>query len=723
MISFSGLGQNLVFNGDFEQYVSCPDYFPQPFNEAIGWSEPGGGAYEYYNSCCTTGLFGVPQNNDGNEPAHSGKGYALFQAYGAWLQTSLSIPLTQGKQYYFEMFVSLTEHSYYNQDSNLLRVGVFFSNNAVQISHLSGQGPPSLLNPQIYSGVITNRNGWTKISGVYTANGGEKYITIGNYRNFTANYNNPYWYGEGVRYYLDDVSVIDTCKAVTQTNYVSVCMDTNSNTFSYTLKENKPSLYYLWNTDERNSSITISKPGIYTVLYQSGICWYSDTFNVTTKPYPLVNLGNDTTICSNVNLNLKAGSLFANYLWNTGSIANSINVNKAGKYWVKVSKNQCTTYDTINIATVPAPLLSLGNDTSSCFKKPFVLSASSSKADSYLWQNGSTLDSLVVTDEGKYWVTVKKSICVVSDTILITKGPFPIVNLGGNKKICKEENLKLDAGNAGSSYLWNDLSTSQMREVHAPGFFHVTVTNIQGCVRADSILLDTFISPQVFIGNDTTFCDGLTYKINAGSQFKSYLWQDASTNNFDLAKTAGNYYVIIKDYNNCSASDTLQISLIPKPIISINSLIKVCEPDLMLKPSGNFVSYLWQDGSTSSSFHINDYGNYSITVTDSNNCANTKSFEVKSSCSGNIFVPNAFTPNGDGKNETFFPVVRNVKSLHFEIYNRWGELLFETSQMNKGWDGTFQNSFVQPDVFVYRITYTGLNDEVNVLKGNVTLLK
>ncbi|MFI5222142.1 MAG: gliding motility-associated C-terminal domain-containing protein, partial [Bacteroidia bacterium] len=368
----------------------------------------------------------------------------------------------------------------------------------------------------------------------------------------------------------------------------------------------------------------------------------------------------------------------------------------------------------------------LDNDTQLCsnpghFSLP--LSAYTPYATSYLWNTGDTTPVIIAQKSANYWVCVIRDDCRYTDTIAVTFIPNPVINLGNDQKICKETTLILDAKNQGSSYLWNNGSVSQTIKAKAPGLFFVKVKSTNGCSVTDSILLDTFAFPPVSIGNDTSFCEGEYFKINAGTQFKSYLWQDASTNNFYPAKNAGTYFVAVKDINNCVSSDTIHLSLKPQPVISLGSLINICEPDMILKTSGSFVSYRWQDGSTSPTFHLTDYGNYSLTVTDSNYCSNTKQFEVTSNCPGTLYVPNVFTPNGDGKNETFLPVVRNIKSLQFEIYNRWGELLFETFELNKGWDGTFQNNFVQPDVYFYKIIYTGMNEESYLLKGNVTLLK
>jgi gliding motility-associated-like protein len=548
---------------------------------------------------------------------------------------------------------------------------------------------------------------------------------------------------------------------------------------------------YKWNTNAISSTIHIDSTGLYWAEATQGNCKVRDSILVTYNPNPIVNLGKDTTICSNIILTLNAGNNGASFLWSTGNTTNTINTNHSGNYWVKVIQNQCSTFDTININTVTAPpvfigndtivcegskltlnaftigaaylwqnasitptftvtsegkykvqvtrgickvldsvfiyhqqkpTLNLGKDTGYCFNLPITLEASKTIADSYLWQDGSSNNTLIIKDAGLYWVEVKKDVCVIRDSILLSQNTFPKVDIGTDKKVCKEEEVILDAKNLGSTFLWNDQSTIQTKKVKAPGLFFVKVTNPFGCFRTDSILLDTFISPTVYLGKDSFVCESGSFIIDAGT-FKSYVWQDGSTNQKYEAKNAGNYFVVAKDNNNCNASDTLNLSLKPKPTIKINKLIKVCEPDTFIKPIGNFISYLWQDGTTSSSYRVTDYGTYTVKVLDENYCSNTALVDIKSSCPGTLFLPNAFTPNGDGKNELFFPVTRNVKSFTMQIYNRWGEMIFETDDVNKAWDGKYNNEFVLPDVYAYSIIYTGTNDLVQITKGNVTVLK
>jgi gliding motility-associated-like protein len=490
-----------------------------------------------------------------------------------------------------------------------------------------------------------------------------------------------------------------------------------------TIDAKNPGAYYLWGNGLESETIIVNQTGSYFVKVTKDNCSSTDTINLVFQIPPSVYLGQDTIVCEGTKLTLNATYAGASYKWQDGSTSPKLVAVNSGKYLVTITRGVCKVSDSIMIYHELKPSLNLGPDSSYCFNQPVLLDASKTAADSYLWNNGSTSSKFYAKGAGYYWVKINKGACNYKDSITLTQKSMPADSLGNDFIACKETIITLDAKNTGSTYLWNNQSTNQTINVNAPRLFIVKVTNVEGCFAFDSIKIDTFISPYIKLGRDTFICNGDGYEIDAGTQFKSYLWQDGSTNNFIIAKTAGNYIVIAKDNNNCSASDTVQISVRQKPLLNISKQIKICEPDFFIRPPENFISYLWQDGTTSTSYHVVDYGTYILTVTDTSYCSNTDSIVVLSNCPGTVFVPNAFTPNEDGNNETFYPVTRNVKSLYMKIYNRWGMLVFETYDANKGWDGKYKGNYAQQDVYAYIIEYIGLDNNNYSKRGNVTLLK
>lgn len=483
---------------------------------------------------------------------------------------------------------------------------------------------------------------------------------------------------------------------------------------------------YLWSTGATTPAISIASPGQYWLKVDSGYCKSADTINVGLLPQVKVDLGNDTIVCPNASLQLLAKSVGATaYTWSTNEKTPAIRVNTSGWHWVDASNGYCQARDSIRINFWPLSVgLSLGPDTSYCFSNPLTLQPFTFIVpDSLLWNTSAKTSAIQVYGPGMYWVEAAKWGCTYRDSLLLSQKPIPIISLGTDRMICKTDSIMLDAGNSGATYLWNNQTFSQTQTVQAPGFFRVTVTNAQGCSDSASITLDTFPSPFVFLGTDTFVCEGDAIVFDAGINRKTYLWQDGSAGRTMETLKAGSFHVVITDANNCRAEDEVILSMkkIPKPDLGLN--IAVCNPDLILKPTAEFIAYTWQDGSSSSFYRVTDYGAYTLKVIDSNHCVGSTQVEVTDNCSYGLFIPTAFTPNGDTNNDYFFPVIRNIKRISWQVYNRWGEMVFQTNELNKSWDGMYKGQPAPSEVYIYQVTYTALSDKVFSLKGNVTLLR
>jgi gliding motility-associated-like protein len=140
----------------------------------------------------------------------------------------------------------------------------------------------------------------------------------------------------------------------------------------------------------------------------------------------------------------------------------------------------------------------------------------------------------------------------------------------------------------------------------------------------------------------------------------------------------------------------------------------------ILLDAGQFKSYLWKPtGETTRTVYSTSAQVYLLSVTDSNNCSTSKQVAVMETCPDFIFIPNAFTPNGDGLNDVFIPSTRNVSSYQMSILNRWGEMIFTTKNVQQGWDG----KDAPADVYTVLINYQVDGKEMQSVKQNVSLLR
>ncbi|MGZ5243452.1 MAG: T9SS type B sorting domain-containing protein, partial [Bacteroidia bacterium] len=119
---------------------------------------------------------------------------------------------------------------------------------------------------------------------------------------------------------------------------------------------------------------------------------------------------------------------------------------------------------------------------------------------------------------------------------------------------------------------------------------------------------------------------------------------------------------------------------------------------------------------------IHTFGRYILKVTNNKGCENSDTINITQECDPHIWVPNAFTPFNEEPNNTFKPVVYDVFTIEMKIYNRWGELVFVTRDINKGWDGTFNGSPCTADMYLWTITYTGFQTN-EYIYGTVNLLR
>ena len=238
----------------------------------------------------------------------------------------------------------------------------------------------------------------------------------------------------------------------------------------------------------------------------------------------------------------------------------------------------------------------------------------------------------------------------------------------------------------GTSFQTNPLFTGL-----AQGAYTVTVKDANTCaVTKSAIIAMNNNAPVVNLGNDITLCEDNTLLLDATNSNATYLGQDNTTNPTYFVTTAGKYFVTVTR-QGCIAKDTINITYDLKPKFSLGADSRLCMGSIItLNPQITGVSYLWQDGSTSPTYTITHPGLYSLTAT--NTCGATTDFITIGNGVCNLYVPNSFTPNGDTKNDVFKASYGdNVTQFHLQVFNRYGQIIFETKDKNKGWDGTFRN--------------------------------
>ncbi len=459
------------------------------------------------------------------------------------------------------------------------------------------------------------------------------------------------------------------------------------------------------------------------------------TIHISSSP-GAVNLGANRQICPGNTIVLSAGNSYSSYLWQDGSTDSLFTVQQPGRYSVQV-KDVCGNVftDTVEIEPHPPFTFDAGPDRIKCNNDTLQLTAPSGFLNyewltTYLVTNPQS-QSIIVNPliDTFYVVRAEKTPgCIAYDTIHITTLHSPQIQLGQDQRFCPGDSATFDAGNGFSQYTWSNGSTGSAITVTAPGFYDVAAVFFNQCISRDTVrVLPPYTQPTINIHSDTSLCAGGNRIISPGANFASYRWHDGSISPSFNINTTGTYWVQVTDINGCKASDTVNVTkVLPSPSGFLPKDTVICSySDLELTASGNFRSYLWSNSATSKKIISVQPGDYWLKVTDWNNCQGTDSIHITTKeCPVAVYVPSAFTPNNDGLNDLFNPVIfGRQESFEFRIYDRWGKQIFFSQEPSKGWNGTFKGKESVPGVYVWMLKYKLAGSSLRFQKGTVILIK
>jgi gliding motility-associated-like protein len=284
-----------------------------------------------------------------------------------------------------------------------------------------------------------------------------------------------------------------------------------------------------------------------------------------------------------------------------------------------------------------------------------------------------------------------------------------------------------DAGIGFSIYTWSNGQTSQTITAHNTGMYSIIGTSANGCKSYDTVaVLKIFAMPVVSLNHENSLCFVSTKLLDAGT-FSQYLWNTGSTNQTIIVTGIGYYFIEVTDNNGCKATDSNHITTIlplPQKFLPVDSAICTYST-ITLKPINIYKSYLWSDNSVSTSISLASSGLYWLQVTDQNNCVGKDSIQIsQKNCQVGFYIPNAFTPNNDGKNDVYKPLIfGNVKQYAFSIYNRYGQVVFKTTDLQKGWDGKLSGRAQNGNAFIWICDYQFEDNIKRVKKGSVMLVR
>jgi gliding motility-associated-like protein len=602
---------------------------------------------------------------------------------------------------------------------------------------------------------------------------------------------------------------------------------------------------YSWSPSTGLSNPNINAPHaspVVTTTYTvtgigSNNCSNTGTVEVTVKPEPVIVVSaNPSTICQGDTTLLTATGL-SSFFWNPGgqTLPNIVVSPSATTTYTVAGNaaNGCSGQAQITITVNPIPLINvLPAAISICYGDTVQLTAEGGV--SYGWSPATGLSDpgtanpaaspLISTN---YTVTGENSNgCIATASSLITVYPQVIATaIADPSVICLGESTQLSVAGL-STFTWlPDGQTISPVSVTPLTSTVYTVTGIDnnGCESVGTVVVTVEPLPQVIASTfDTLICNGNNALLTATGNATQYIWSPGSYtgNSITVTPVDSTQYLLTGILGNCVATDTLQVDVLPAPVVTfLPSTTEGCDPLTVsftdLSMGGTTWEWTFGDGGSATEMnpdHLFHEGIWSITVTVSNSfgCSTvlamtdfitvypapiaaftvdppmqqpveltdatfhfsnqstgansfvwdfddtTYSTEVNpihtyksaglytvtlaaagpGGCSDTVskafvevvpattgFIPNAFTPNGDGLNDVFIPANLNLQSLDLKIFNRWGKVIFQSEGALLGWDGTSGGLQSEAGVYVYLMTLQFENGQIEVHKGNLTLLR
>jgi gliding motility-associated-like protein len=535
---------------------------------------------------------------------------------------------------------------------------------------------------------------------------------------------------------------------------------------------NMSSVNVLWNTNG-NGTLTL------TEVSPDG-CDSSVTYNVVINPVPIPLIsGNSLPCIYSQELLFVQQETNVVYSWTvTGGEILQDNGNSVIVNWITpgfgnatitaTSVAGCTTQNILNTTIQNRPVPVISGNTNYCFLTEGTFSTPANPGSQYQWTvwggniNGSANGSAINVQwnvTGQVLVTLTETNnngcdSAVSKIINIEAEPAPVIN--GQPLNCKLNTSTYFVPPVnGHTYLWqvtggNIISNNQNSiDVYWPAAGNGTVSVMEksasGC---DSVvMMDIVISdlPDVFIP-PSDGCEPLNIAFSnnsssAGDQYRWYFgdgYTSSAASPVHSYVSAGNYLVqlIVTNINGCKDSAHSMVTVYNSPEANFtygysSDYYYAGISQLSLKNLSSGASeYNWWfgDGETSTTFEpVHDYlseGEFRIMLIVSNEfgCYDTATKILEVKLPQSLYVPNAFTPNADGVNDYFMVMKNNIKTLHIDIFNRWGEVIFSSDNPDFQWDAHCKGEPVQADVYVYRITAEGSEKEITLI-GSVTVVR
>lgn len=529
-----------------------------------------------------------------------------------------------------------------------------------------------------------------------------------------------------------------------------------------------------------NAATTLAS-GMYSLTVNVGPCVATTSKSLTVYPLPVPTASNNGPLCENKILKLSAGGTGLGYYWQgplgftsytqTPLPIDSVKLNRSGTYSLTVTDSHgCSNFTTTNVTIMTNPKVSASGATV-CLNSPAILTASG--AATYYWTGpnnyASTQQNANIVKAGNvnpvYYLVVGTAANTCTDTAMARLQtislPSPSITARPKTRLCLMEAITFE-GFGGLNYNWispNNLLYAGktvsfvMMSLTYTGDYTLTVSDSTGCKNSAIISLQVDDLPYGTL-RDTASQRCVPFKTvfnfipsSQNSTNMQSTWQldghvfSSKTFSYNFT-TAGTYSItglLWDTLSNCKNSINIWVDAYPQPKADFKFLpekpVENTDEIIFTNTSNgeNQTEWTWYFADHSATklkgqtarYLFKEAGNYPVVLVVKNGwgCSDTTIKSMRIEEDFNVFIPNAFTPNGDELNDVFVPVLRGVKFYALSVFDRWGTLLFETAELNKGWDGTYKGVASKQDVYVWKMSVSSKSGEQKNLTGQVTLTR
>jgi gliding motility-associated-like protein len=387
---------------------------------------------------------------------------------------------------------------------------------------------------------------------------------------------------------------------------------------------------YSWSNGANTATITVTDPGIFTVLAtDANGCESQESFSVIEVPALTPTISGDLTICPGASTVLTTPGSYVSYSWSTGGNGSQTTVSSPGPVTLTVvGSTGCAGQVTTNVVGVPNPTPQIQGDLILCTGESSTLSLTQAYP-TYSWSTGSTDPTAEATMGTTYSVTVTDAEGCQGSTSATAQVVVPTVSISGDNDFCAGQSTSLSVPASFASYAWSTGATTPQINTNVNGQVTVTVTDSNGCTATAAMMLTEYALPTVAIDGRLSFCPIGGTQLTATAGYPTYQWSNNQNTATIPINQANTYTVTVTDANGCqntASAVVVEDAELDPVILGVPSLC--AGQSTMLNVSGTYTSYSWSNSANTNAVTISQAGDYTVSVIDEFGCTGNTTITV-----------------------------------------------------------------------------------------------